>query len=502
LNDVTVNSLYVAVDLGAGSGRVFVVDLSEAVMELSEVRRFSYPAALSDGFLRWDFPRILEEIKTGLASASAYAGQQGRTIYSVGVDSWGVDYGLIDAESRLIEDPVCYRDHRTDDVMARVFDLVPRDEIFDRTGNQFLPINTIFQLAAHADHIPAQASRLLMIPDLVNFCLTGRRTNEYTNATTTQLINSKTGTWDIELIDRLGLPSRLFGELITPGTELGLLTPSLADELSLHGVRVIAPATHDTGSAVAGTPLDDGWAYISSGTWSLVGVELWSPLINERVAKSNCTNEGGASNTIRFLKNLTGLWILESCRREWVSQGLDIDYDSLLDDVASLEAFGPVVFPDDRRFFNPRSMLDAIAEQLSENGCSNQSNKPAAITKIILDSLALRYASVVRTIESLSGIAIKGIHIVGGGALNDYLNQATSNASGLPVKAGPVEATVIGNAIVQAIAAGRFGSLREARRFVGDHIELKAYEPRQTELWRSAGEKYRSIEGRYLEAQE
>jgi len=499
---VTGNSLYVAVDLGAGSGRVFVVDLSESGMELSEVRRFSYPASLSDGHLRWNFPRILEEIKTGLASASAYAREQRRTICSVGVDSWGVDYGFIDAGGQLIENPVCYRDHRTDGVMARLFDLVPRDEIFDRTGIQFLPINTIFQLAAHADHIPAKATRLLMIPDLVNLCLTGCQSNEYTNATTTQLVNSKTGTWDLELIERIGLPSRLFGELITPGTDLGLLTPSVADELSLQGVRVIAPATHDTGSAIAGTPLDDGWAYISSGTWSLVGVELSSPLINERVAKSNCTNEGGAAGTIRFLKNLMGLWILESCRKEWASQGLDIDYHSLLDDVASLEAFGQVVFPDDQRFFNPRSMLDAILEQLSENGWSNQSRKPAAIAKIILDSLALRYASVVRTIESLTGMAIKGIHIVGGGSLNNYLNQATANASGLPVKAGPVEATVIGNTIMQAITAGRFGSLREARRFVGDHVELKTYETKQTEQWKAAGASYRAIEDRYLEAHE
>ena len=382
--------------------------------------------------------------------------------------------------------------------MERVFEVVSRDEIFDRTGNQFLPLNTIFQLAAQIDQIPHHAAQLLMIPDLVNFYLTGRPSNEYTNATTTQLVNSKTRCWDLELIERLGLSSSLFGKLITPGTDLGTLSSSIAGELSLHGVRVIAPATHDTGSAVAGTPLEDSWAYISSGTWSLVGVELSSPLINRSVAKSNFTNEGGAFQTIRFLKNVMGLWILESCRKEWASQGLDIDYHALLDEVASLIGFGPLVFPDDQRFFNPSSMLKTIDEQLAENGGSRAS-EPAVVAKTILDSLALRYASVVRTIESLTETAIKGIHIVGGGSLNGYLNQATANASGLPVKAGPVEATVIGNAIVQAITAGRFGSLTEARRFVGDHIELKTYDPVQTELWASAKNKYRAIEDRYLE---
>lgn len=495
--------LYIAVDLGAGSGRVFLVGLEPADLMLEEVRRFSYPASRLDGHLRWDFQRIFAEIKAGLMDAGQRARDLGRQILSIGIDSWAVDYGLIDARAELIENPVCYRDTRTEGVMEQVFARVPREEIFERTGIQFLPFNTLFQLYAHthaAGRVSDQATRLLMIPDLVNFFLTGRAVTEYTNATTTQMLNAGSRTWDRELVDRLELPSSLLCELVPAGSNLGLLKPPLADELRLEGVRVVAPATHDTASAVAGAPLQEGWAFISSGTWSLVGVERGSPLINSGIARCNFTNEGGAFGTVRFLKNVMGLWILESCRREWRERGLNVDYDSLLDEVSSGEGCAAIIFPDDQRFFNPPVMLDAIHEQLVETGSPDQliSSNPAFITRTILDSLALRYASVLRTIESLTDRKIQGVHIVGGGSRNDYLNFATATATGLPVRAGPVEATVIGNVVVQAIAAGRFASLTDARRYVAEHECVRTYEPRPSQAWAEAAQRYEEIERRYL----
>ncbi len=492
------NSLYIAVDLGAGSGRVFLAGLAPGELLFEEVRRFHYPMSRYEGHLRWNLPHILDEIKAGAREAGERARQLGRHIQSIGVDSWGVDYGLIDAEGRLLEHPICYRDERTAGMMDDVFAIMPRDEIFARTGIQFLPINTIFQLHSHARAgIPANASRLLMIPDIINLFLTGRAVTEYTNATTTQMVNAESGMWDVELLERLYLPLHLLAEIVPAGRELGPLKPELSTELGLAGVRVVAPSTHDTGSAVAGAPLEDGWAYISSGTWSLVGVERDGVLINDEVARHNFTNEGGVFGTIRFLKNVMGLWIIETCRREWQERGLDVEYIRLLSEVETIEESPGLIFPDDPRFLNPPSMLEAIAEQMAENG-QRVLTDPSAVTKAILDSLALRYASVLSTIESLTNRKFSGVQIVGGGSRNDYLNQATATVTGLPVLAGPVEATVIGNVQVQAIAAGRFASLAEARRHVAQNVRPKRFTPLPSASWENAARRYASIEARFV----
>ena len=501
------DNLYIAIDLGAGSGRVFVAGIGEGECRLEEVRRFQYPPAVSDGHLRWDAGAIFAEIKAGLRAAGARARELGRPLHSLGVDSWAVDYGLVDAEDRLIEPPVCYRDDRTAAAMAEVFARVPRHEIFARTGIQFLPFNTLFQLHAHAQSgLPETAARLLLMPDLLNLFLTGRAVSEYTNATTTQMVKAETRDWDNELLERLQLPARLLAEIVPAGTDLGPLKPGLYPErlehVGLAGVRVVAPATHDTASAVAGTPLAEGWAYISSGTWSLVGVERGDVLINAEVARHNFTNEGGAGNTIRFLKNVMGLWILESCRREWRERGLDVDYDHLLARVEGMDdnaaAPASLIFPDDPRFLHPPDMLDAIAAQLAESG-QRVVREPAEVTRVILDSLALRYASVLRAIERLAGTPVNGVHIVGGGSRNAYLNQATATVTGLPVLAGPVEATVTGNALVQAIAAGRFASLAEARLHVARNLQPKRFLPRPAPRWDQAARQYREIEARFLD---
>jgi rhamnulokinase len=465
---------------------------------LEEVRRFRYPATESDGHQRWDLPAILKEIKAGLLGAGLRARELGRKIQSIGVDSWGVDYGLIDAAGSLVELPICYRDQRTQSVMAQVFPVVPGAEIFERTGIQFLVFNTLFQLYAHTlAGIPQTATRLLLIPDLINFFLTGRAVTEYTNATTTQMVNATSGAWDLQIMKRLGLPAHLLTEIVPAGSDIGPLTPTLADELQLSKVRVVEPATHDTGSAVAGAPLQDSWAYISSGTWSLVGVERAEVLINSQVERHNFTNEGGAFGTIRFLKNVMGLWILESCRREWEECGLSVDYDTLLPQVESFKTSPSLIFPDDHRFLNPPSMLEALQEHLGDRG-QNTPDGPPELTKVILDSLALRYASVLCTIESLTSRKISGVQIVGGGSQNDYLNQATANATGLTVLAGPVEATVIGNVLVQAVASGRFASLAEARRHVAQNVSLRKFDPQPSGEWREAARRYAEIEARSI----
>lgn len=490
--------LHIAVDLGAGSGRVFLGGVGPGELLLEEVRRFQYPASLSAGHLRWNLPFILGEIREGAREAGRRARERGRRVRSIGVDGWGVDYGLIDTQGRLLEDPVCYRDERTARTMDDVFARMPREEIFTRTGIQFLVFNTLFQLSAHvAEGLPPGASRLLMVPDLVHFFLSGRAVAEYTNATTTQLVNAASGTWDREILDRLGLPACLLAEIVPAGTDLGPLSRALAEAPGLEGVRVVAPATHDTGSAVAGAPLEDDWAYVSSGTWSLVGVERAGPLIDAQVARHNFSNEGGAFGTVRFLKNVMGLWILESCRQEWRRQGRDVSHDDLLREVEAIGDYPALIFPDDPRFFNPASMLEAVAAQIKESD-QRMPEGPPAIAKIILDSLAFRYASVLRTVETLTGRKILGVQIVGGGSLNGYLNQVTATATGLPVRAGPVEATVTGNLLVQAIAAGRFASLAEARRHVAHNLLPKELTPRPCPGLEGAARRYAAIEACYL----
>lgn len=493
------DSLFIAVDLGAGSGRVFLGGVTAGELLLEEIRRFHYPARESDGHLRWDFAQILRETKAGLRAAGERARELGRCVQSIGVAGWGVDYGLIDAGGELVENPVCYRDPRTQGAMEEVFARISREDLFTRTGLQLMPFNTLFQLYAHAqgEGIPREADRLLLIPDLVHFSLTGRAVTEYTNATTTQMINAKSRTWDVEILTQLNLPTKLLSEVVFAGAQIGPLCPALADELGLDNAQIVAPATHDTGSAVAGAPLEDGWAYISSGTWSLVGVERSSVLINTQVFSHNFTNEGGAFDTVRFLKNVTGLWILESCRREWNERGFHIDYERLLLQIAETDDYRGLVFPDDPRFFNPRSMLGAIAEQLAE---SDQSipNDPVTLTKVILDSLAFRYASVLRTIESLTGRRINGVQIVGGGSRNDYLNQITADATNKVVAAGPAEATVTGNLLVQAIAAKRFTSLVEARRHVAQNLSVKRFTPRPSPALAEALRRYAQLETRYV----
>jgi rhamnulokinase len=493
---------HLAIDLGAGSGRAILGRVEVDGLTLREVHRFSYEPQLRDGHLRWDMERLRRALADSLGHAGRATGLLGGTLSSVGVDSWAVDYGLLDAGGCLLEDPICYRDARTSasagtgaGVMDAVFARVPRDEIFRRTGIQFLPFNTIYQLAAHArEGLPPRAARLLMMPDLCHQELCGSRVGEFTNASTTQLLNLRTGQWDDELFARLALPRELMPDLVQAGDALGMLRPALQAAADVGPLRVIAPATHDTGSAIAGAPLAPDWAYISSGTWSLVGVERTAPLVGDEVARANFTNEGGACGTVRFLKNVMGLWIVESCRREWERGGLRIDHDDLLERVAAIDAFPGFIFPDDPRFFNPASMTAELRTSLRESGQAVPDD-PVRLMKVVLDSLALRYASVLATIERLTGCALAGVHVIGGGARNAYLNQATADAANRPVRAGPVEATAAGNVTIQAIACGEIASLAEARQRQrsGDHV-IAEFAPRRARAWAAAAARYAELE--------
>ena len=485
----------VAIDLGAGSGRTLLGRVGEDGVHLEEVHRFQYAPRVSDGHLRWDFGRLLGGLDDGLRKARSSAAEHGARLESVGVDAWGVDYGLIDSDGRLLEEPIAYRDERTSGVMEQVFARVPREEIFARTGIQLLPFNTLFQLYAHSRAgLPRRAARLLLIPDLCHDHLCGSVVSEATNASTTQLVDARTGAWDDTLFARLDLPRGLMPEIVPAGETLGRLRPDHQAALSLGPLPVIAPATHDTGSAVAGTPLEPGWAFLSSGTWSLLGVERESPLLGEAVAAANFTNERGAFGTVRFLKNVMGLWLLESSRREWESAaGGGPVLASLLERVASVSGFVGFVYPDDPRFFHPASMITALRDALRETG-QHPLQDPILLSKVILDSLALRYASLVEKLEALTGRPVPGVHVVGGGARNDYLNQATADATGRPVVAGPVEATAAGNLLVQAVAAGDVPSLAEGRRIYARSARLRRYEPGRSDAWKEASRVYRDLE--------
>ncbi len=491
---MTSTGLHLAIDLGAGGGRAILGRLGASSLTLDEVHRFQYTPRRLGGHLRWNFSRLSQGLLEGIRRAGARARELGSRVESVGVDSWAVDYGLLDAEGRLIDDPIAYRDERTQGVMDQVFEVVPRREIFTRTGIQFLAFNTLYQLVAHARAGLPPEARLLLIPDLCHNILCGSMVTERTNASTTQMLRmGDEGHWDQSLFERLGLPMTLMPAVVPAGTELGTLLPGHQSDLGAGPLRIIAPATHDTGSAVAGTPLEPGWAYISSGTWALMGIEIGAPLVSDDAARENFTNEAGAFGTTRLLKNVMGLWILEECRREWAAAGEGRDRSALLEEVAAVPGFAGFIFPDDPRFFSPVSMTAAVHAGLLETGQAAPRG-PVLVAKVILDSLALRFASVLGQIEGLTDRQVAGIHVVGGGAQNAYLNQAIADAADRPVLAGPVEATALGNVLVQAVACGALASLAAGRALVRRSFEPRLFTPRRPTAWTEAAKRYLQIE--------
>lgn len=484
-------STYLAVDLGAESGRVMAGTLNaQGLLQLAEVHRFPNGGIRLGEHLHWDVLRLWHEIKTGLQQAGT---QVGPNLRSIGLDTWGVDFGLLDAQDNLIGNPYHYRDARTDGMLEAVFDIVPRDEVYAQTGIQFMQLNSLYQLFAMVqanDPALSIARTFLTMPDLFNFFLTGVKFNEFSNATTTQCFNPVTKNWALELLAALGIPTQIFGQIVPPASVLGNLRPSIAAELGLAEISVVASAGHDTASAVAAVPAStDDYIYLSSGTWSLIGVELAEPLINVESLAANMTNEGGVGGKIRFLKNIVGLWMVQECRRQWASQGTKYSYVDLTQMAAAAPAFGPLVDPGNNRFLAPEDMVVAIQTYCQETGQIVPTEK-GAILRCSLESLALEYRWVAEQIDHLTGKKHPVIHIIGGGAQNKLLNQFAANATGRTVIAGPVEATAIGNILVQAIAMGEIASLAEGREIVCNSFEVETYEPQEVSTWGEAYQRY------------
>jgi rhamnulokinase len=482
---------YLAVDLGAESGRVVLGRFDGGRVSLEEVHRFpNTPVRLPDG-LHWDVLRFHSEIKGGLAKA-----MREEEIGGIGIDSWGVDFGLLDGEGALVSNPYHHRDARTEGMIEEAFGLVPKEKIYQTTGIQFLPINTLYQLLAmRGTPLLEAAETMLLIPDLMNYWLTGEKACEYTNATTTQLLDLQEGGWARDLFEGMDLPSRIPAPIVQPATELGPLLPEVVEEVGA-GPPVFVVASHDTASAVVAVPAEgEDFAYISSGTWSLVGVETPEPVVTQEAMEANFTNEGGFGGSTRLLKNVMGLWILQECRRQWAREGHEYSYEELARLAEDAPPAGPLVDPDHPAFLAPGDMASRI-RRFCEETEQRPPEEPAAVARCVFESLALKYRHAIEQAESLAGRAIETISVVGGGSQNSLLCQLTADATRRPVLAGPVEATALGNLMVQAYARGHLASLGEIREAVRRSVEVQEYEPQGAEdRWQEAYEKLRGLIG-------
>ncbi len=474
-----------AFDLGAESGRAILGHLDDGSLELRELHRFATGATQVLGRLYWDVLRFFDEIQTGLRAAADYD-----DLGSVGIDTWGVDYGLLADDGTLLDNPRNYRDPRTEGVMERGLQLVPQERIFASTGLQFLPFNTLWQLLSMREMSSPQlasAQHLLLIPDLLHYFLTGERVCEFTNATTTQFSDPRQGRWSTELFDAFDLPSRILPDIVEPGTRLGPIRSEIAAGCGLSRVPVVVPATHDTGSAVAAVPAQVAdFAYISSGTWSLMGAELAEPNLNDAARLYNFTNEGGVGGTFRFLKNIMGLWLVQETRRTWQAEGRDLSYAELTEAARQAPVLGAHIDPDDARFLPPGDMAGRVRAFCTETGQIPPETEGAVI-RCILESLALKYRWVLERLEEVLGRRLEPIHVVGGGIRNELLCQLTADAAGRPVVAGPAEATAIGNLLVQALGLGWLGSVADIREVVRSSFAPRVYEPSgDTDGWEVA----------------
>ncbi len=480
---------YLAVDLGASSGRVLAGLFENGKLELKELHRFWNGAVEKEDGLHWDVDQLFVEIKTGLKKGFKTYGD---SVTAVGIDTWALDYGLLDAAGNLLNQPFHYRDSRSDGMMPRVFETVPQEEIYNRTGLQFMQINTLYQLAAEVRAEQPelqQAEQMLMIPDLLNYWLTGRAVNEYTNATTTQLFDAKKRVWDFELIRKLNIPEKIFCKIIEPGTLIGSLTPELQKELG-GNADVVAVGSHDTASAVAAAPLQSkDCAYLSSGTWSLMGLEESDPIITEESATLNVTNEGGVCGTIRFLKNIGGLWLLQECQRNWAEQGDELDFVQIAELAMAADPFIAFIDPDSAEFAQPCDMPTHIQIACDRTGQRMPKTK-GEIARVAYESLAMRYRSVFQTLEKLHGSRLEQLHIVGGGCQNKVLNQFTADALNRPVLAGPIEATAIGNMLMQLISKNDLSGLEEGRSMIVESFGTELVQPENTAAWDEAYERF------------
>jgi rhamnulokinase len=484
---------YLAIDLGAESGRAILGQFDGAHLTLKEVHRFpNTPVRLIDG-LHWDALRLFGEMKY---SISAAVQETGGHLDGIGLDTWGVDYGLLDRQGVLLSNPYHYRDSRTDDMVEAAFSIVPREEIFEETGIQFMQLNTLYQLFSMVktgSPILDIAETFLTMPDLFNYWLTGRKCCEFTNATTTQCYNPRHGIWAYDMLERLDIPSFIFPEIIRTGSVMGSLLPDLARDMGVPHIPVIAPACHDTGSAVAAVPgQGDSYAWISSGTWSIMGVTVNEPVINAQTLAYNFTNEGGVNDTYRLSKNIMGLWLVQECRRTWGQQGEDYSYEDLTRSAAAATPLRSIINPDANEFLKPGDMPTRIREFCQRTG-QPVPETTGAVVRCALESIALRYRWVIESLEELLVRRLETIHIMGGGTKNRLLSQLTADATGRQVITGPVEATATGNLLTQALALGEIASLDDIRTIVCQSFDVETFDSKPSEAWDRAYDRFLTL---------
>jgi len=487
------NLKMLAIDLGASSGRGIVGNYDGNKFTLTENHRFSNDPVMVAGKFTWDMLRIWFEIKNSIRNCSL---SDDKDIASIGIDTWGVDFGLLDKRGHLLYTPVHYRDTRTVGMPEKSYSLVPKDELYDKTGIQILELNTLFQLLAMKEEAPEvleAAQDMLFVPDLLNYFLTGKKQTEYTIASTGQLLDAFKRTWDFDLIRKYGLPEKMFTKIVEPGTVCGKLLPEVKEDVNGIDPTVISIAAHDTGSAVVAVPSPkEKFIFISSGTWSIMGTETDKPIINEKTKEYNFTNEGGYGGTIRFSKNITGLWLEQESRRQWAREGTKYSFDELSEMALASKPLQYLINPDDPAFATPGNLPRRIAEFCQKTG-QGTPNTVGEIVRCIFDSLALRYRWVVDRIDEMCEERIPAINIVGGGTKEKMLSQFASDACGRPVYTGPVEATALGNIAAQAIALGEIKDIAEAREVIANSTEMGHFEPKDTAMWDDGYERFQKI---------
>lgn len=484
---------FFAVDLGATSGRTILGTLIDGKIEQREITRFPNHIIEMSGHCYWDIYALYREIINGLKTVA----KEGIAITSIGIDTWGVDFALIGCDGELLRNPYCYRDTHTEGAPEKFFkEEIPADEVYNLTGIQIMNINSLFQLyTLRKSHNSALASahKILFMPDALGYLLTGCMATEYTIASTSEMLNPRTKQLEPKLMQAAGVKAEQFAPIVFPGQQLGVLSAEVQKLTGLGAIPVISVAGHDTASAIAAIPTpDERFAYLSSGTWSLMGIEVKDAILTTESMTKNYTNEGGVEGTTRFLKNICGMWLLERCRKEWADTNQNYSYTDLMEAAQKAPAFKSLINPDDACFANPESMIAAIIGYC-ERTHQSAPQSYEEITRCIFDSLALRYKQVFRDLQQMASFSIDRLHIIGGGSKNDMLNQFTCNAVGVPVVAGPSEATAIGNIMLQAKAAGMISSITEMRKLIAESVETKTFEPQDTASFNEAFKRYENI---------
>jgi len=488
------NKSFLAFDLGATSGRSILGTIEHDRLQMKELTRFSNQILQIGNHFHWNIYSLFEHLKAGLVAAK----KEGVEITSIGIDTWGVDFVMLADDGSILGTPYAYRDPHTNGAPEKYFEIVPREKVYDLTGIQVMNFNSLYQLFAlsQADNSLLKATKeILFMPDALAYMLTGNKVVEYTIASTSQILNPRTKQFESELLEKAGVSASILGKIVMPGHEIGTLRDDLAEESELGKVKVVAVAGHDTGAAVAAVPAtNENFAYLSSGTWSLMGIEVKDAIINEETFVLNFTNEGGVEGTTRFLKNITGMWLLEQCLKEWKKEGITYAYEKLVQMADTVPAFQSMLDTDHASFGNPASMTKAIIDYCETTGQTAPSTH-AEFVRCIFESLSLKYKYVINILKKLAPFPIEKLHVIGGGSKNPLLNQWTANSIGIPVIAGPSEATSIGNIMIQAKAAGCVDSLHEMRQIIGESVLLDEFLPQNPEVWAEAYNKFVAVTG-------